>query len=106
MYSFGRGVYTEEDLSELYIKDIKVYYSFLSDYLFSGICWLIVLFFSAMKLMIVLSVPIWFSDLSKIVYLSLFSLALISVVYIVIKNMNRVTNKVIINAYKIKNRNP
>lgn len=103
MYMFGREVYTMEDFANLYLKNSIVYYSYLSDYLFPAFLWCLISFLSVCKLIIIVKVPGWFEDLLRVAFISIVSLALISTITLVIHNMNRVSNKVVIESKRIEN---
>lgn len=98
MYSFGREIYSEEDLAFFYSNNMMTYYGYLSDYLFSAANWCMVIAFSVFKLVLIISLPYWQLELARIVFLSQFLLAIITTLSIVVKNMNRISNKVAIKA--------
>lgn len=103
MYTFGKEIYTEEDLARFYIREKDVYYSFLADYLFAALNWLVML----LATLIILFVDVSFSTCVKnfcwVIYISFFALSIVTTVSIVIKNINRTTNKVLLEVVKIEN---
>lgn len=101
MYSFGREVYSEEDLARLYSSDQQVYYGFLADYLFSALSWSVVIVFSVLKLMLIVNLPEWAMNLIRILYLAQVILASVATIAVVVKNMSRVTNKIFIKSVQI-----
>ena len=56
--------------------------------------WLVVLFFSIMRLMVIVKISNTTLEVLRVIYLSQVLLAIISTVNLVINNMNRVSNKV------------
>ncbi|MEG0808693.1 hypothetical protein [Lactococcus sp.] len=100
MYSFGREIYSEKDLAFFYSKKMMIYYGYLSDYLFSAANWCMVIAFCVFKLIFIINLPHWQLEMARIVFLSQFLLAVITTLSIVVKNMNRISNKVAINAIK------
>ncbi|WP_438831143.1 hypothetical protein [Streptococcus pluranimalium] len=102
MYSFGREVYSIEDFAKLYLTNKNVYYGYLADYLFPAFLWSLIVILSIIKLIIVIHIPSWFLNLLRIFFISIVMLALISTVILVIHNMNRVSNKVVIKSKEIE----
>lgn len=103
MYTFGKEIYTEEDFAHFYIHNQDVYYGFLADYLFAALNWLMMLLATLIILFVDVSLPICVVNFCWVVYISFFALSIISTVSIVIKNINRATNKVIVKVTKMKN---
>ena len=56
--------------------------------------WLVALFFSIMRLMLIVKISNTTLEVLRVIYLSQVLLAIISTVNLVINNMNRVSNKV------------
>ncbi|HHF7038223.1 TPA: hypothetical protein ACPQXP_000865 [Streptococcus mutans] len=104
MYTFGREVYQVKDFENLYLKKREVYYNYLANYIFPSMLWCIILILSVLKMILIVSVPFWVVELSQIFFFSMVLLALIATVSLVIRNMNRVTNKVIIESKKISSK--
>lgn len=98
MFSFGKDIYGIEDLSVFYKKNEKVYYEYLTDYLFPTFLWGVILSLSVIRLMIIVKLPNILINNLKLLYLSFVFLALISSTAIIIKNVNRFSNKVILNS--------
>lgn len=98
MFSFGKDIYGIEDLSVFYKKNEKVYYEYLTDYLFPTFLWGVILSLSVIRLMIIVKFPNILINNLKLLYLSFVFLALISSTAIIIKNVNRFSNKVILNS--------
>lgn len=95
MYTFGREVYTLEDFAKFYLRNNGItYYKYLTNYLFPSLMWLVVLFFSIMRLMVIVKISNTTLEVLRVIYLSQVLLAIISTVNLVINNMNRVSNKV------------
>lgn len=95
MYTFGREVYTLDDFAKFYLRNNGItYYKYLTNYLFPSLMWLVVLFFSIMRLMLIVKISNTTLEVLRVIYLSQVLLAIISTVNLVINNMNRVSNKV------------
>lgn len=103
MYTFGRGVYTEDDFATLYIRDINAYYEYISDYFFAAFNWIMIILFSVLKLTIIVDFDKLIWEFFKIIYVLFLLLALICTLGVTIKNVNRVSNKVYIKAFKRNN---
>ncbi|MCB4974516.1 hypothetical protein LGW34_01430 [Streptococcus mutans] len=86
------------------MKKREVYYNYLANYIFPSMLWCIILILSVLKMILIVSVPFWVVELSQIFFFSMVLLALIATVSLVIRNMNRVTNKVIIESKKISSK--
>lgn len=98
MYSFGREIYSEDDLAKLYNGNKLTYYGFLADYLFSALNWGLLLFYSGLSLLLIIDFPKWLIQSIQILYIAQIMLAIFSTLSIVVKNMSRVTNKVVLKA--------
>lgn len=96
MYTFGKDVYTNEDLVVLLKTNELMYYGFLADYLFAGLNWGVIILFSTLRIMLIISLPMWILNFLRVLYLSELGLATIATISIVIKNINRGTNKIVL----------
>ncbi|AWN21794.1 hypothetical protein [Streptococcus sobrinus] len=102
MYTFGREVYTTKDFAQIYLKNKNVYYGYLADYLFPALLWCLIAFLSVCKLIVVMNISVWLLDLLRIIFISITSLAMITTITLVIHNMNRVSNKVVIESKQLE----
>lgn len=100
MYMFGREVYTIEDFARLYVGNPNVYYGYLADYLFPALLWCLVITLSITKIVIIVSISQWLLELLRVCFLSIVILAFLSTITLVIHNMNRVSNKVVVESKK------
>lgn len=102
MYMFGREVYSVEDFARIYLKNPSTYYGYLSDYLFPSLIWGIIVIISILRIMIKNQLPFWLLEFLRLVFISLVVLAFLATITLVIHNMNRVSNKILIESEKIR----
>jgi len=95
MFTFGRETYSMNDFSDFFVTRPKVYYEYLADYLFPSFLWFSILIMSVTRLIIILTLPDTIIHNLKLFYLSVVFLALITTMTVIIRNMNRFTNKVV-----------
>jgi hypothetical protein len=91
------GAYKSDDIIKLYknSKEHKLYYNFIADYLLTALLWFLCCMGLVFKTIIIFECGI-ITDIANIVYLSIVSLALLSLVDLFIKSINRISNKVYI----------